>query len=58
MISALSKIHFKKFSNLYKKLLYKLYFPKLALFMFPQVKTHFSISPKNFLFIETHLTVA
>ena len=32
MISALSKIHFKKFSNLYKKLLNKLYFPKLALF--------------------------
>ena len=43
-----------------QKTIHKLIFspPKLAPFMFPQVKTQFSLSQNNILVTETHLTVA
>ena len=51
MKTALSKLVFKNTSK-------NKFCTKLALFTFPQVKTQLSLSQKNFLAIESHLTVA
>ena len=51
------QISFLKFFKNWCRKFHKIHFLK-TVFMFPQVKTQFSLSPKMFLVIGTHLTVA